>query len=211
MNSQFFRQVDRDTWIALLCLAVGWFFLATVVTTLGPLQQKYHFFDMLTVMLNPAWLLYGMGSSHPFEAVVFGLIDLAVLVLPLVPYLARKRSAWLLSVAPLILMLLCGLELYERTSGPYFEATQRGGSWTRALVHFGNSVAEGVGGGVARHISMGLGAYVALAASLVLAIKGLRVFRATADLATGVPAAGAPALTMQPPTPRGVSRSSPPP
>ena len=96
MNSQFFRQVDRDTWIALLCLAVGWFFLATVVTTLGPLQQKYHFFDMLTVMLNPAWLLYGMGSSHPFEAVVFGLIDLAVLVLPLVPYLARKRSAWLL-------------------------------------------------------------------------------------------------------------------
>ena len=136
---------------------------------------------------NPAWLLYGMGSSHPFEAVAFGIIDLAVLVLPLVPYLVQKRSAWLLSVTPLILMLLCGVELYEKTSGPYFAATERGGSWTHALVHFGNSVAEGVGDTVARHISMGLGAYVALAASLFLAIKGLRVFRATAGAVYPVP------------------------
>lgn len=178
MNSQHLRQVDRNTWIALLCLAAGWFFLNTVVTTLGPVQQKYHFFDMLTVMLNPAWLLYGMGSSHPLEAVVFGLVDLGVLILPLVPYLVKQRSAWLLSTVPLILMVLCGIELYERTSGPYFEATQRGGSWTHALVRFGNSVAEGVGDTAARHISMGLGAYLALGASLALAIKGLRAFRA---------------------------------
>ena len=201
MNSQFFRQVDRDTWIALVCLAVGWFFLATVVTTLGPLQQKYHFFDMLTVMLNPAWLLYGMGSSHPLEAVAFGLLDLAFLVLPLVPYRVNKRSAWLLSTAPLFLILLCGVELYEKTSGPYFEATQRGGSWTHALVDFGNGVAQGVGDTAARHISMGLGAYLALGASLFLAIKGLRVFRATAPMVT----------TPQPPAPQSdVPRSSPP-
>ena len=213
MNSQLFRQVDRDTWIALLCLAVGWFFLATVVTTLGPVQQKYHFFDMLTVMLNPAWLLYGMGSSHPLESVAFGLLDLGVLVLPLVPYLVKKRSAWLLSVAPLLLMLLCGVELYQKTSGPYFEATQRAGSWTHALVHLGNSVAEGVGDTVARHISIGLGAYLALAASLFLAIKGMRVFRAAADAGAGLslPAAGASRLATRPPTSANAEGSSPPP
>lgn len=186
MNSQFFRRVDWGTWIAVLGLAAGWFFLATVVTTLGPMQQKYHFFDMLTVMLNPAWLLYGSGSSHPFEAVVFGLVDLGVLVLPLVPYLVGKRSAWLLSTAPLILMVLCGIELYQRTSGPYFAGTQRGGAWAHTLVRLGNSMAEGIGDAAARHISMGLGAYVALAASLVLAMKGLRVFRATAALTDSV-------------------------
>ena len=54
MDSQLIRQVDRQTWIALVCLVVGWFFLVTVVTNLGPGQQKYHFFDMLTVVLNPA-------------------------------------------------------------------------------------------------------------------------------------------------------------
>ncbi|HEY0340746.1 MAG TPA: hypothetical protein VGC34_08080, partial [Steroidobacteraceae bacterium] len=108
MNLQLLRQVDRQTWIALICVIVGWFFLATVVTTVGPLKQKYHFFDMLTVMLNPAWLLYGMGSSHPLESVAFGLLDVAMLVLPLGPFLVKKRSAWLLSVAPLLLMLLCG-------------------------------------------------------------------------------------------------------
>jgi hypothetical protein len=182
MNSQWVRQVDRHTWIALLGLIVGWFFLATVVTTVGPVQQKYHFFDMLTVMLNPAWLLYGMGSSHPFEAVAFGLLDVGVLVLPLVPYVVRTRSSWLLSTLPLLLMLLCGVELYKRTSGPYFEATERGGSWTHSLVHFGNSVAEGVGNVAARHISVGLGAYLALLASLFLAVKGLRAFRAAVPI-----------------------------
>src|ERR1700761_3203701 len=106
MNPQVLKRVDRQTWIAVLCLIVGWFFMATVVTTFGPMKQKYHFFDMLTVMLNPSWLLYGMGSSHPLEAILFGLLDLAVLVLPLVPFIVKKRSAWLLSMAPLILMLL---------------------------------------------------------------------------------------------------------
>jgi len=184
MNSQLLRRVDRQTWIALICLVVGWFFMATVVTTLGPIKQKYHFFDMLTVMLNPAWLVYGLGSSHPLEAIAFGLLDLAVLVLPIVPFVVQKRSAWLLCLAPLALMLLCGIELYEKTSGPYFEATQRAGSWAHALVRFGNAVAEGTGNAVARHISIGLGAYLSLATSLYLAYKGLREFRLRAPAFT---------------------------
>jgi hypothetical protein len=57
MNSQLLRQVDRQTWLAVVCLAVGWFFLATLVTTIRSVQQKYHFFYMMTVMLNPATLL----------------------------------------------------------------------------------------------------------------------------------------------------------
>ena len=184
MNSQLLRQVDRQTWIALACLAVGWFFLATLVTTVGPVKQKYHFFDMLTVMLNPAWLLYGMGSSHPLESVAFGLLDLVVLILPIAPFVVRKRSAWLLSLAPLALMLLSGYALYKRTSGPYFAATERGGRWAQALVNFSNAVAEGVGDAAARHISVGLGAYLALLAALFLAVKGLRTFRAAAPALT---------------------------
>jgi hypothetical protein len=182
MNSQLFKQVDRQTWIAIICLVVGWFFMATVVTTLGPVKQKYHFFDMLTVMLNPSWLLYGLGSSHPVEAVLFGLIDLAVLVLPVVPFVVKKRSAWLLCLAPFLLMLVCGFELYQKTSGNYFEATQRAGGFARALVHFGNSVAVGAGNVAARHISIGLGAYLSLLASIYLMVKGLRVFRAGAPV-----------------------------
>jgi hypothetical protein len=183
MNSQLLRQVDRQTWIAVICLVVGWFFMATVVTTVGPVKQKYHFFDMLTVMLNPSWLLYGMGSSHPLEAIAFGLLNLGVLILPIVPFIVKKRSAWLLCVAPLVLMVLCGFELYARTSGPYFEATQRAGSFAQALVHFGNKVALGVGNVAARHITVGLGAYISLLAGIFLAVKGLRAFRAGAPAA----------------------------
>lgn len=184
MNSQLLRQVDRLTWIALVCLAVGWFFLATLVTAIGSVKQKYHFFDMLTVMLNPAWLLYGLGSSHPLESVAFGLLDLVILVLPIVPFIVRKRSAWLLSTAPLVLMLLSSYALYERTSGPYFATTERAGRWAHALVNFGNVVAQGVGDAAARHISVGLGGYLALLAALFLAVKGLRTFRAAAPALT---------------------------
>ncbi len=187
MNLQLLRQVDRQTWIALVCVIVGWFFLATVVTTVGPIKQKYHFFDMLTVMLNPAWLLYGLGSSHPLESVAFGLLDLAVLLLPLVPFIVKKRSAWLLSAAPLLLMLLCGFDLYEKTAGPFFATTARSGAISSALVRFGNSIAEGTGNAVARHISVGLGAYLALLASGYLAVRGLRVFRAMAPALTPNP------------------------
>ncbi len=28
MNSQLLRQVDRETWLALICTLVGWFFMA---------------------------------------------------------------------------------------------------------------------------------------------------------------------------------------
>jgi hypothetical protein len=195
MNLQLFRQVDRQTWIALICLAVGWFFLATLVTTVGPVQQKYHFFDMLTVMLNPAWLLYGMGSSHPLESVAFGILDLGVLVLPLAPFIFRKRSAWLLSATPLVLMLLSGYALYKRTAGPFFASTDRGGRITHALVNFGNAVAEGLGDAASRHITVGLGGYLALAAALFLAVKGLRAFR------TAAPVLDAPASPLLPPGP----------
>jgi hypothetical protein len=187
MNAQLLRQIDRQTWVAMIALIVGWFFMSTIVTTLGPIKQEYHFFDMLTVMLNPAWLLYGMGSSHPLEAIAFGLLALAVLLLPIVPFIVKTRSSWLLCLAPLVLMFLCGIELYEKTSGPYFEATARAGSFAQALVRFGNSVAEGTGNMVARHISVGLGAYLSLLASIFLAVKGLREFRARASALTPNP------------------------
>ncbi len=188
MDIQRLRQVDRQTWIALVCLAVGWFFLATLVTTVGSVKQKYHFFDMLTVMLNPAWLLYGLGSSRPLESVAFGLLDLVVLVLPIVPFVVGKRSAWLLSTAPLILMLSSGYALYKRTAGPFFASTERGGRLTHALVDFGNALAQGMGDAVARHITVGLGGYLALLAALFLAVQGLRAFRAAAPaLAPSLP------------------------
>jgi hypothetical protein len=79
------------------------------------------------------------------------------------------------------------IEIYEKTAGPLFEATQPAGSLAQALVRFGSSVAEGTGNAVARHISVGLGTYLALASSCFLAVKGLRAFRAAAPALTPTP------------------------
>jgi hypothetical protein len=45
----------------------------------------------------------------------------------------------------------------------------------------------GAGNLVARHISIGLGAYLSLLASVFLAVKGLRAFRAAAPAFTPTP------------------------
>jgi hypothetical protein len=182
MNSQLLRQVDRATWSATLCVVVGWFFMATLVTTFGPVRHAYHFFDLLTVMRDPTWLLHGMGSSHPLEAIAFGLVNLAVIALPLAPYVHHTRSTWLLCAAPLALMLLCGIVLYARTSGPYVEATGSGGALGDYIARLGNSVALRAAASISRHISLGMGAYLSFIASVFLAVKGAREFRARADV-----------------------------
>jgi hypothetical protein len=176
MNSQLLRQVERETWLALICILVGWFFMATLVTTFGPVRQAYHFFDLLTIMRDPTWLLHGMGSSHPLESIAFGLVNIAVLALPIVPFALKTRSSWLLAAAPLTLMLLCGIELYVKTSGPYIQATG-GGALGDYIARMGNAAAMRAGTAISKHISVGLGAYLSLLASGYLAFRGLRKFR----------------------------------
>ncbi len=85
-----------------------------------------------------------MGSSHPLESIAFGLVNIAVIALPIVPFALKTRSSWLLAAAPLTLMLLCGIELYVKTSGPYIEATG-GGALGDYIARIGNAAAMRAG------------------------------------------------------------------
>jgi hypothetical protein len=99
------------------------------------------------------------------------------LLAPLLPHLRRGRANWLAYLAPLILIVICGSLLYSRTSSEFFAAQSNAGHAGGNLIRFANDLMRRGSGLVTRHISVGIGGYLALVASIVLALRGVRHFR----------------------------------
>jgi hypothetical protein len=176
-DSRPFERMVPATWAALLALALGWFWLATLVTAFGPVQQLVHFYEMGTVLRDPSWLVHGMGS-HRIEAFVCGVFSGAVLLTPVYAHRVGTRAAWLLYLLPLVLMLLCGGILYSKTSQPYVTAGASSGVFGAFAAHVANEVLGRGADTIAKHISVGIGGYVSLAAALFLAFTGVKQYAA---------------------------------
>jgi hypothetical protein len=168
-------QLETPSKFALLCIFFGWFLIDTLVVTIGSLQHGVRFFDMSAVIADPTRLFFGIqGSSH---RIFFGLICILCLLAPVLPHLRPRRANWLAYLAPLALMVICGALLYSRTSSELFAAPQGVGSAGNGLIRFANDLVRHGTGLVTRHVSVGVGGYLALVAGLVLALRGARHFR----------------------------------
>ncbi|MEA3142101.1 MAG: hypothetical protein QOK23_4270 [Gammaproteobacteria bacterium] len=168
-------QLETASKLALLCVFIGWFMTDTLVVTLGSLQHGVRFFDMSAVIADPTRLFFGIQGS--FQRILFGLVCILSLSAAALPYLRRERAAWLAYLAPLVLMLICGVLLYSRTSSEFFGSPTDASVVGSDLIRFANKFARQGSGLVARHISMGVGGYLAFVASLVLALRGIRHYR----------------------------------
>jgi hypothetical protein len=168
-------QLETASKFALLCIFFGWFFADTLVVTLGSLQHGVRFFDMSAMIADPTRLFFGI--QRPFHRIMFGVVCVLCLLAPLLPHLRGGGANWLAYLAPLILMVICGGLLYSRTSSEFIAAAGDAGSPGSHLIRFANDLARHGSGLVARHISVGVGGYLALIASLVLALRGARHFR----------------------------------
>jgi hypothetical protein len=168
-------ELDSPSKFALLCILIGWFLVDTFVVTLGSLQHGVRFFDISAVIADPTRLFFGIqGFAH---RIVFGLLCILCLLAPLLPYLRGGRFTWLGHTAPLLLMVICASLLYSRTSSELFAAPSNAGSAASSLIKFANGLVHQGSGMVARHVSIGVGGYLALIACIVLALRGIRRFR----------------------------------
>ncbi|MDP9009388.1 MAG: hypothetical protein M3N91_11915 [Pseudomonadota bacterium] len=168
-------QLETASKFALLGIFFGWFLVDTLVVTIGSLQHGVRFVDMSAVIADPTRLFFGIqGSSH---RIFFSVICILCLLAPVLPHLRRKRANWLAYLAPLALMVICGALLYSRTSSELFAAPSGVSSAGNSLIRFANDLVRQGTGLVARHVSVGVGGYLALVASLVLALRGVRHFR----------------------------------
>jgi hypothetical protein len=168
-------ELEASTKLAVICLIFGWFFMNTLVVSLGSLEHGVRFFDMGAVIANPMRLFFGVDAS--LQRWSFGLICLVCVASPLAPALWPSRSAWLAYLAPLALMLVCGVILYWRTSGEYFVTPSHADAATSGVLRFANDLVRRGSGLVSRHIAVGAGGYLALIGCGVLAVQGIRRFR----------------------------------
>ena len=170
-------QIDLSSKIAMVCVFFGWFLVDTLVVTLGSLQHGVRFFDMSAVIADPSRMFFGLqGSLHRMFFIPLCIICLFA---PLLPHLRRIRVLWLSYAAPLVLMVICGVVLFSRTSGEFIAAPSNAGRVGGNLIQFANDLVHRGGDLVARHVSIGVGGYLALAASIVLALQGVRRLRRT--------------------------------
>jgi hypothetical protein len=170
-------RLEPLTWLALICIVAGWFFLHTLVVTAGPWHRAVHFYELAAIVANPMRLFLGINRAQLPAIIAFTVLCLAALCTPLAPYLTRVREAWLAYVTPLALMLICGAWLYARTSGDVFNTAADTGTLTSDVVHFANDLFHRASQPVARRVSIGAGSYVAFIGCLALAWYGIRRYR----------------------------------
>ncbi len=159
----------------MLAIFIGWFFLDSLVVILGSVRHGVRFFDISSAIADPTRIFLGAETS--WQRIFFGLICLICLTGALLPYWRRSRSAYALQLAPLALMLLCGALLYSKTSGEFFSASGDAPPMAAGVIRFANDLVRHAGGLVARHISIGVGGYLAFIGSAVLAALGIRQLR----------------------------------
>jgi hypothetical protein len=168
-------RIEGVSLLAILAIFVGWFFLDTLVVSLGSLQHGVRFFDISAAIADPTRIFFGVDGS--FQRVFFSLVCIVCLSAPVLPHWRRQRLAWLAYLAPLTLMVLCGAFLYSKASGDFFPAPSDAGSLSTSVIRFANDLVNRGSGLVAKHISVGVGGYLAFAGSLLLTVQGIRQFR----------------------------------
>lgn len=172
-------EVELASKIAIVCVFFGWFVVDTLVVTLGSVQHGVRFFDMSAVIADPSRMFFALeGSVH---RVFFVPLCMVCALAPLLPHLRPIRMLWLSYIAPLALMLICGVLLFSRTSREFIAAAGDAGRVGGNLIQFANDLVHHGGDLVARHVSIGAGGYLALAAAILLALQGIRRLRSTAN------------------------------
>jgi hypothetical protein len=178
-------KIDSLTWVAVGCVVLGWFWLDTLAASFGPVHNTVRFYDLPVVMHDPRWLLSGVRDAYLLARVTFGLVCLVVITAPLLPRLGFPHVPCLLSSAPFLLMLLCGIVLYVKSSSTQIAATDSLGRIGGYLAKWANGATNWTGDVVARHIAIGGGGYLAFGASGFLAVRGvLRPRQSTRAIST---------------------------
>lgn len=174
MTNPHLRPIDAATVIAVACVIASWFWLSALVTDLGRVELRFHFYDLWTLIDEPGLLLTGIGKGHSLAAFVFGALCIAAALSPLAVIHRDTLVTRLAGTIPLLFMLVFGGWLYMKTSGDYFSTRADADSLGGQLVQLANSVTSDLVRRIAQRVHFGLGAWLGLAASAFLAVRSVR-------------------------------------
>jgi hypothetical protein len=167
-------ELDPLSKFAILSVFFAWFFIDTLEVRLGSVKHGVRFFDASAVIADPTRMFFSIDTS--FGVLVFALVCCLCLLGPLAPHLWRNRLAWLAYLLPLLLIVVCGLLLYSKTSGEILATPSDAGGVRTGVMNLANKILQRGSDLVSRHVAVGAGGYVAMLGSLVLGYQGLRRF-----------------------------------
>lgn len=171
-------QLGKPALAALAALVVAWFFLDVINVKLTAENSLGISFWQLLGLVNSGETLSAQMGLNANKG-IYGLLALVALAGPLISRFWKDPKAYLGYCLPLALMLAVCLKIYfvihDATAQSQAQLEALGGSQYGGLAHdmLGNMMDQ-----VLKAIHIGVGGYVAVAASAFLAFAGLKRFLA---------------------------------
>lgn len=162
------------TLASIAALAVGWLVLNTVSINVGSgLRTGLTFWKLLEVLNAPSNLIQGLGSSSGSTG-GYGLVAVIALLAPLAPHWWKDSRAHLGGLLPLAFMLCVALIAYNAVSSGMSDAQQTanafgGPAGAKIIDEMRSAMVQQA----MRAVSLGLGFYLSLTASLYLAARAM--------------------------------------
>ena len=173
---------DRKDWptlIAIVGVCVGWFFLDAVALRAGHFISSYRFYDLAAIMYRPSRLITGSRDSDWWLTVPFFVVCTAAIAATLAPRFSRHRAAWFGLFAPLALMVVSCIVLYQQSSKDLVVASPDSSEVARAFANLAHAITRKTGAVLSQHLSPGAGMWVSAIGSVYLAVIGWRRLRAS--------------------------------
>jgi hypothetical protein len=167
-------RIPAFTVLAILCIVIGWFFLDTLIVALGPLRHGVRFFNIGPVIADSSRLFFGDEIAP--RSLSFAAICIIAVLAPLAAHVRTNRLAWFAYLGPLILIVICAAMLYSKGSADFLAPPSNAGNLQSELTRVANGLLNRGAGVVAKRVTVGAGAYLALLGSVVLAAQGIRRF-----------------------------------
>ena len=171
---------DRKDWptlIAIAAVGVGWFFLDAIELRIGHFISAARFYDLAAVMYRPSRLLTGSRATDLYLTVPFILVCLTAIAAPLAPRFTRHRAAWFGLLAPIALMSISCIALYQATSRDLIVVPPNADPIAQSLADLAHAITRKAGGAMSQHLSAGAGLWVSGMGAAYLAVIGWRRLR----------------------------------
>jgi hypothetical protein len=172
LASGMVARFGMPTLAAMAALAVGWFILNMLSVNIGPgFKVGLSFWKLLGVINSPVGLLDGLAANSS-GAGVYGLLAVVALLAPLAPTCLNDRRAQLAGLMPLLFMVFMAIMAYSGISSGMSDAQQAANAFGgAAAAKMAAEMRSAMVQQAMSAVSLGLGFYLSVAASLFFAAR----------------------------------------
>jgi hypothetical protein len=170
--------IGIPTLVALFVLLLSWFFFSTlVVDLLG--REEITFYQIMGLLNDPERGMEAIGSGRLPGAGLYGIVTIIALLAPLLPHFVSNAKLWLAYCAPIAWMVLAYIIGRWKISSAMSANSENVGAFGgEEAEEFARQMQEEMMDAFQEAISMGWGAWIAIAVGIYLAYVGYTRYRA---------------------------------